>query len=292
MEPDNSLNRIWPSCNEMEKVADKIISKLFSPYELAFKYLYEAGVQAPTLPSKRIKEKDIIIASLFLKRSLNDFRSIWILIKYGYTAQAASVAATLFENALSVICISGNLINVERLLKSKGGDLPWKILQMVKILSEKIVDYYKEKNISMRDKEYELLWREIYSAYKWLCKIKHPTLKSATHEIGSTFFEGEGYVIMAAPNVSEEDISVKSTILTISFTRLLEAIESYVNSCETDINSNTYKDYRERIDKAKEIIKKAYIKSDKKPLPFDIRDSSLVYDYRRIRLKSNNSATK
>jgi hypothetical protein len=128
----NHPEGLWNACDSMEmSVANKLRTQL-SHFQKPITDCYEAGVEAATIVGKRNHEEDMRIAAMFLKRTLTDLRSVWILLCFGYTSQAASVCAALFEHALTVNCLAGRAENVKKLLKA-GGDLPWSPTELSKI---------------------------------------------------------------------------------------------------------------------------------------------------------------
>lgn len=75
--------------------------------------------------------------------------------------------------------------------------------------------------------DFKARWNELYSAYEWLCKIKHPTLASVSHDASSTKLDEETYVVAAIPDLRTEDLPNKFTILAIIVARLHSAIRSF-----------------------------------------------------------------
>ncbi len=71
-----SSSGLWDALSEMESAASSHLSDKLLIFLSPFRLCYEAGVQAPTLRGNRHGEIDILLAALFLKRSLTDFRSI------------------------------------------------------------------------------------------------------------------------------------------------------------------------------------------------------------------------
>jgi hypothetical protein len=167
---------LWLACDQMETAAEVALKNQLSQFEPAIRDCYEAGVQVPTLASKRYGQPDILFSALFLKKALNDLRAVWILVSTGYTSQAAAVAATLYENALAASCLAGDPICAERLQKERTGDLPWSAQDLAKLLAKRWQEDAQKAKRVFKKEEFELAWREVYSAYKWLCKIKHPTI--------------------------------------------------------------------------------------------------------------------
>ena len=70
-------------------------------------------------------------------------------------------------------------------------------------------------------KEFENSWRALYAHYSWLCQIKHSSRGSVMHDVTASTLAGKGYVVMALPNVRDEDIPVKAMVAIISLQRML-----------------------------------------------------------------------
>ena len=95
----------WARLNQLEETAETTITKQLHAFEAPFRDAYEAGVIVPVLRNKGRATIDVRPATLFFKRALNDLRGVWLLLTAGYTSQAASVAASLFESALATTCL-------------------------------------------------------------------------------------------------------------------------------------------------------------------------------------------
>jgi hypothetical protein len=143
-----------------------------------------------------------------------------------YSRSAACVAAALYEHALTVSCLAGNPSLANALEAVPNGDIPWK----PKRLAQMFADRYFMNNGAER----EQVWREVYGAYQWLCKVKHPTLRSAIYDSGGTKVGDDAYVVMAAPDIREDDLVVKATIATISISRMLAATNSFADALRVD----------------------------------------------------------
>jgi len=264
---------LWDGCLEMEKTAMRVLSAQLAPFETPVRNCYEAGVQAPTLPGKRHKAKDIQLAALFLKRTLTDLRGVWLFTHLGYTSQAASVAAALYEHALVVNYLAGSANHAMELLRNKTGDLPWSVAQLSKALSRQ---YNLEVDRWQKESRHKSDWREIYAAYKFLCKIKHPTLRSTMHDAFSAAVKDGEFVVMAAPDVREEDLPLKATILAISISRCYQAVRQFAIALECDNHSEYYKSFVGRMSSIIPDTVKAYnLLTANKSLPFTIHDGDL-----------------
>jgi hypothetical protein len=118
----NHPEGLWNACDTMEMLVANELRTQLSDFEKPITDCYEAGVEAATIVGKRNHEEDMRIAAMFLKRTLTDLRSVWILLCSGYTSQAAAVCAALFEHALSVNCLAGHVENAKQLLKTSDGE--------------------------------------------------------------------------------------------------------------------------------------------------------------------------
>jgi hypothetical protein len=278
-EDKSSPEGLWDALTSMEVSSTLRLSESLKPFEAPLRSCYEAGVQAPTLKAKRHQEPDILYAALFLKRALNDLRGVWILTQTGYTAQAASIAAALFENALAATCLAGSPANASKLQASKSGDLPWGAKALSKMVARRWQDQARQEDKPSNEREYEKNWRQAYLGYKWLCKIKHPTLRSAIYDAPATSVRSDEYVVMAAPDIRDEDLAVKAQVLMISISRVYEAIRQFARALECDKGQHYYDEFIDRLQTAHSGALEAYDDIVQSPLPFDVRDTKLVRDW-------------
>ncbi|MCI0560701.1 MAG: hypothetical protein MN733_19625 [Nitrososphaera sp.] len=161
--------------------------------------------------------------------------------------------------------------------------MPWKPQQLAQMLAKQWqAEAVKSGNLFDKN-EYEKAWREVYAAYKWLCKIKHPTLRSALHDSFAASVKDGEYVIMAAPDLRAEDLPVKATILVISISRVREAIRCFAIALNCDSSSPDYEDFRIRMVEILPETREAYSQTMTQPLPFIIGDSSLYQDWVKLK---------
>lgn len=285
--PEDNRSRspsgLWEACGQMEMAAIAKLKADLEPFHPPFRDCYEAGVQASTLPAERHRAADMRLAALFLKRALNDLRSVWLLASAGYTSQAASVAAALFEHALAVNAMAGSQDNARKFQESSSGDLPWSPSELAQIHAKQ---HQKEELIcgrSFTKSDFERMWREAYSAYKWMCKIKHPTLRSVAHDARSTAVRGDEYVVMAAPDTRSRDLPVKAMILMISVSRVYQAIRRFALNLNCRADSDYYKIFNERMSRVTRTALDAYRTIVVSPLPFDISDDRITGEYRLLK---------
>jgi hypothetical protein len=271
---------LWESLYPIEAVASNFLEEKFRVFENAIRKCYELGIQATSLPSERHSEPDMQLAALFLKRSLNDLRTVWLLVSTGYTSQAATVATSLFEHALTVNYVAGYPDKANELLSSTTGDVPWSVVQ----LSKNMATQYEQmdaKHPSDRAKLLEMTG-VVYAAYKYLCKIKHPTLRSARHDSGSSSDQAGRYAVMAVPDLREEDSSLKALVVNISLIRCSDAIKHFAEALKCSEEDPMYQDFRERMEDASKESDNAFnVFLEGSPLPFSIEDEAAKWQKRK-----------
>jgi len=273
---------LWDACDGMELSAMKVIAEQLRPFAEPIRQCYEAGVLAPTLPARRHGEPDVTLAAPFLKRSLNDLRATWLLLLRGYTSSAAAVAASLFEHSLTVIAITAAAENVAALNGAPGGDVPWTPKELSQILAGR----WRRKELAAGSAppldDYELAWRESYGAYRWLCKIKHPTLPSTLHDTRSTLREPGEYVVMASPDIRPGDLAVKKMILGTSINHTREAILAFAEALNCDETTEIYAGFGSLMSSVVSNILSHLKDSPPTALPFTLSSSKLARELREL----------
>jgi len=261
----------WERLEALEASARGRISTQMQAFDDAFRLTYEAGIIVPVLRANGLGVLDVRCASLFFKQTLNDLRAVHNLLLCGYTSQAASVAAALFENALATHCLTHSQANIDSLLNSENGELPWSTMQMTKMVS--LAEGKKEGS-----HDYENSWRSLYAHYVWLCQCKHPTMQTVLHDVSATQLN-EGYVVMALPNAKDKDISYKAMVAIHSLMRVHESIEAfarvlgYTDGWPDDLR------FSERFTNARKVSWDAFSPFLKAPNPVSIAGSKFVKKY-------------
>ena len=176
--------------------------------------------------------------------------------------------------------------NAERLENEESGDLPWSPIQLSRIHAAQQRDEARQSGQSFSDQDYELMWREVYSAYQFLCKIKHPTLRSTRHDAPSASIRQGEYVVMAAPDLRPADLPMKATVLMISVSRVYQAIRRFALNLGCDTDSLYYKDFVERMSKVCPMAGDAYRSLVNGPLPFDVSDSRVTREYMSLKSRA------
>jgi hypothetical protein len=262
----------WERLNSLEYSAQKTVERQLRLFEKPFEDVYEAGLIAPILREKGTPIIDVRFAAIFFKRVLNDLRSVWTLLNQGYTSQAASIAASLYEAALATICLLQSDENINALKQDPHGEIPWKITEMAKMV-------VSAEGKSAGTAEFENSWRALYANYVWLCQIKHSSPASVVFDTLASNLGEKGYVVMAIPNVRDEDISTKAMIAISALFRSLECIEAFLRAF--GFNAELPEDYgfAERVRRARDSAWQAFETHGKGGSPITIASSRFAKKY-------------
>jgi hypothetical protein len=256
----------WERLDQLELSARISISEDIDPFRIPFQKAYEAGVIVPVLRANGKARIDVRCAALFFKRVLNDLRATWVLLQTGYTSQAASVTAALYENALATICLTISSKNIETFLRTDSGEIPWSPMEMCKMV-------VRHEGKSPPSKDYENAWRALYAHYVWLCQSKHPTAGSVIHDASASDLGAKGYVVMALPNVRPADTPFKATVAVMALLRTLDGIDAFASALGYPDSLPDDYDYAARVKQARESAWGAYEPYLKKDNPITIARS-------------------
>lgn len=277
--PTTGPSGLWLAADLAEATAKNALASTLSPFGPVLENCYEAAVQAPTLPCKREGAHDLRAGALFLSRSLTDLRSTWLLLLSGYTPSAASVVAGLWEHSLAVSALVGNDSNTRKLLSSSDGDLPWKPQQLAKMHATLQRREYENRGEPWAEGDYEVVWRQIYAGYNWLCKIKHPTMPAALHSALSASAGPTTFVVMAAPDLRDEDQPVKHLLLVIAVSRISEACRVFANAAECATTTPEYQSFLRRLTAARDALHPLLDPNGTKDLPFTLDGTKWAKEY-------------
>ena len=266
----------WIRLDDLELRAAAAISRQLAAFESPFRDTYEAGVIVPVLRAQRRAVLDVRCAALFFKRVLNDFRGVWVLLRRGYTSQAAAIAASLYENALASICLTQSNDNISDFQTKPDGEIPWSPIEMAKMVN-------RVEGKKVNTKEFENGWRSLYAHYVWLCQIKHSTRQSVIHDTVASSLAHKHYVIMALPNIRDEDVPVKALVAIISLHRTLDSIEAIAKALGFKKQMPDDYKFRERFQRARELSWEAFKPYLKGPNPITISQSWFPKKYPPIR---------
>lgn len=279
-----SADGLWEACLGMESIARAHLQADLGLVSKAFKLIYELGVEAPTLPSKR-ETTDLRVAAMFLKRMLHDLRGVWLLIERGYTSQAAAVAASLWENALATACIAGHPSRASEVLETPK-KLPWRPVELAKTHARDVTARIPN---AKRNTQFELRWREHYGGYKWLCQLKHPTLNSARHDSASTADDSDdpAFVVMVAPDLRPSDRGMKLGVATVALQQAIAAVSGFAEAARCE-DTPRYRNWIDRCKEASLIVIEHQKGSDRPALTLDA-DESLLREYEKFRMQQENA---
>ena len=261
----------WERLDTLESTARTRIASQMQAFDEAFRLTYESGVIVPVLRANGNAVLDVRPAALFFKRALNDLRAVHVLLLSGYTSQAASVAAALYENALATVCLTTSQSNADELLNAPNGKLPWSPMKMTKMVATR-------EGHAEGSKDFENSWRSLYAHYVWLCQCKHPTMQTVVHDSSATELES-GYVVMALPNVRDEDLSYKAMVAIHSLTRMHESIQAFAGALGYESEFPNDHRFAERFKAARDAAWEAFSPHLKAPNPVSISNSWFVKKY-------------
>ncbi len=250
----------WDRLGGLEVAAFNQLNTQLAAFEAPFRDVYEAGVIVPVLRAKGSAKLDVKPAALFHRRVLNDLRGVWVMLRLGYTSQAASVAASLYECALAAVCLLQSEANVKTFMADPHLEIPCKITDMAKMAAQ------GEGHIG---KDFENQWRALYAHYVWLCQIKHASRQSVIHDTTGTALK-EGYVVMALPNIRSEDLPVKANVAIIALHRSMECIEAFARALGFDKPWPVDHGFAVRLDRAREMSWKAFEPFLTSAMPVDV----------------------
>ncbi|WP_370598885.1 hypothetical protein NMD15_06945 [Plesiomonas shigelloides] len=248
-QPENWPDGYWNDLAKLEILAiDKNYENLQTWDKLAEKCM-NLAIKAPFLPATNTNSRSLKLSAAFLKRAMSDFRGLWILINWGYPYQAACIAASLYENALVVNCISGRDDLADLIINNTGGDVPWKPQQLAKMAAQR--DLYGEiKSIPPKDQNFDNAWKLCYRNYKLLCKMKHPTLQQVKDETEHALNCNGQFVVIPFPDSRDSSLGLKHLIMIIAISRIFSAAKCFAISSKCNHDNLDYKKF---IDDAKEI---------------------------------------
>lgn len=271
-----TVELVWTRLPELEAACALSVSKSLAGWEDLIIACLEAGMLAPMITNEKQLSMRLVTAAPFLKCSLDDLRAIWILVERGYTAQAAAVAAALFENAMVAAAIAGSddLALVAR--KSKHGEIPWGAKELCQLTTK--LDMERDGSIVAENaqKQYEDNWTIAYFHYKWLCQVKHPTWQAVSHAARSTAVGGRKYAVRPGPNILEDDLQVKARVLAVSLSKSLMAIRSFFLSLDGNEQSDEYRSFEEKFSKAYVGVMDLIKKQEGKRSPIRVLNRSFI----------------
>jgi hypothetical protein len=236
----------WEGLQKLEDKSARIIGKALEPYHIPVKDCYECGVEVAELKSRRIPTIDVVLAAMYLKRSLTDLRVIWKLLLLGYTSQAATVASATLEHVLISACLPGNRNMASQILNSDPLDSPFKVTELCDIFGQNMYEEAKALGMNITIEQNEQKKKDTYEMYKWMCKIKHPTLGSVAYSALASDWEWRKSITEVTPDARVEDLANKSNIIGFTVDHIYEGIFKYALYTGVDWEDKSVKVWKDR----------------------------------------------
>ena len=263
--------RLWSELGDHEDAAWKTNGEWLAVIESAIAVLHDSPNALTTLPGYAAGQERTNVAGMCLKRALDELRAMWLLLNAGYTASTGAACADLWEHAMLASCCSLSE-DVARQFLNLGPDDPKfgpsKLSALLaKLIAEGLGD---ARPTSTETVQY---WDAAsYSAYKWLCQLKHPTLRALQHTTLTTV-SNEGVLgLSARPDASEADRSVKALILITAFGVIQKAVILFGSAVVGDQNSEKLRAWQTRLAEAQQAVE-AQLPPDSLNPPWSIGDT-------------------
>lgn len=265
----------YAALEEIEDLSRDSLRDELSGWDKIVQNCIVAGGLAPLLPAKNRGTPRVLAASPFLKRALTDLRAVHLMIRIGYTSQAASVAASLWENALTAAVLADSDSLAKEAKSTKYSEIPWSPKQLAKLDAKRALKIsYGADNYPQ--KEYEDNWTISYYNYKWLCQIKHPTWQSVFHDLRSAQVSEGEYAIFPFPCNFSEDTHLKYAVLGNAVSKALEAVKSYFLSLECDEQDEGYSIFEDKINIVHFGVLEQMKEFAGKPSPINVLDRRFI----------------
>lgn len=232
------IETAWECLGQVEELSRSTVIPQIAEWEPIVRNVVEAGGIAPLLPGRNQGALQLTAAGPFLKRTLTDLRTLWLLIETGYTSQAACIAASLYENALTAAVLADSEQLANEAFATKYSEIPWGAKKLAQLDARRTLRI-KHKGDAYSEEEYQDGWTVSYLNYKWLCQIKHPTWQSVFHDVRAAIVSGNEYAIFPLPSNLEEDVCVKYKVLGTSVAKSLEAVKSFFLALECEESADT-----------------------------------------------------
>jgi len=277
------VDSLWDGITSVESSTETKLSLTLEPYSDTVKKCHDCAAEVCTLKCNQKRTSDLRVSALFLKRSLNDLRGVWKLLLLGYTSQAGSVAAAAFENSTLAACTAADIRMANKLLSSKTGDIPWTVLDLCKTDARQGEEYEASRlGRKFSNRNYEVAWRVYYGEYMWFCKLKHPNMTVALHDVSPAPVPQSKSVVTAFPDARDENLAVKCTILSCTAERVHHASEILSRSMELDKEDARVVSWLERMNSIMPGLSEAHDRLAIHPLPFTTNSSRIADEWREF----------
>jgi hypothetical protein len=121
----------------------------------------------------------------------------------------------------------------------------------------------------------------------WLCQVKHPTLRQASHDAGATATASGEFAVMPLPDVRDEDLDVKKLICIKALRSALSAINAFARASGVKAETVEEKAFAEKTKIVHDVLV-AHLKSPTRLIiPFTVENSKWVQNQRNPKAKKN-----
>lgn len=231
----------WSDLDGLEMSAREIIETRLELLHRAVRFAYMAGGTAPDVPGRRRSEPDVKYAALFLRRTLIDLRSVWLLARSGYTSQAVTVASTLFEHSLVVCVVAGSPEQYVRLRDREVTKNPWNARELCQLYAKGFRAQGAAAGLTLTDEQEKRIADGRYEkTYEKLCRLKHPNRWNIEREQGAAAINGR-VTIAAAPDTTDEGNLAKGFALWVAAHYTNEAARQFVIGLDVDQDNLPYR---------------------------------------------------
>jgi len=226
---EEQTNNMWDALEVAEGKAREPMLRQLALATDTVKLCYELGVDVGAFVAEVEKQnQETVLSGLLLRRVLTDLRTIWLLCVNGYTGQAGVLCASLYENALTIEAVADSHKRAKQVLSSPGGGQPWSVKTLAEIAAKRLT---QDPRRSEKAKSVEEERDFIYFSYRWLCKLKHPTIPSLLYEAGATQTGVRRFAVSAMPDVAQRDVCNKGMILASAVNRTWYAMRAMTDAC-------------------------------------------------------------
>ncbi len=272
--------RLWADLDAQEDQAWTANSEWLAPIEPAIELLHDLPNALTALPGFQPGATHTNTAGMCLKRCLDDLRAMWLLLNAGYTSAAAAVCADLWEHGVLASCCALSDEVATQFLNLGADDFslgPSKLSsRLANLLRDALAESHPVSAI-----EAERWDASSYAAYKWLCQIKHPTLRALQHTTRSSVADGGVLHFAARPDSSTNDRSVKMLLLCVAFSVISESAILLGVAAVGNQPSPAVDDWQKQLEAADRLLK-AHLPKDLK-LPWSIGDTKVGKRSRELR---------
>lgn len=261
---------IWPALTQLEGEAARVNGRWLDPAEDAVGLLHDLANGLTCLPGKWDLTEDVLVAGACIKRACDDLRTVWLLLRIGYTAQAAAVCADLWEHCMLAGCCCLSSDVAEQFQKDDPDDRSLGASQLAKLHAKLIAEGLPEAHRPSQE-DVEAWEAGDYATYKWLCQLKHPSLRAIVHTSGTTV-AATTLGLSAHPDSRDDDRPVKTQILYAAVAAIIEALMLFGVVAVGEHPSAEVDQWKADIERVKEQLR-THLLIEEGDLPFGIFDT-------------------